>query len=71
MTIKIRVDLIIKDKTIELSFEEAKEIYIQLQPLFYRDTYMQFPHGIRGQLYNTKEEIDKNIFGPGRGLKYD
>lgn len=68
MTIKIKVDLIIKDKTIELSFEEAKEIYIQLQPLFYRDTYMQFPQGIRGQLYNTKEEIDKNIFGIGMRL---
>ena len=71
MTIKIRIELIIKDKPIEFSFEEAKEIYIQLQPLFYRDTYMQFPQGIRGQLYNTNEEIDKNIFGPGRGLKYD
>ena len=68
MTIKIKVDLIIKDKTIELSFEEAKEIYIQLQPLFYRDTYMQFPQGIRGQLYNTKEEINKNRFGTGMGL---
>ena len=68
MTIKIKVDLIIKDKTIELSFEEAKEIYYQLQPLFNKDS---FPQGIRGQLYNTKEEIDKNIFGPGRGLKYD
>lgn len=68
MTIKIKVDLIIKDKTIELSFEEAKEIYYQLQPLFNKYTYMQFPHGIRGQLYNTKEEIDKNRFGTGMGL---
>ncbi len=68
MTIKIRVELIIKDKPIEFSFEEAKEIYIQLQPLFYRDTYMQFPQGIRGQLYNTKEEIYQNRFGTGMGL---
>ena len=68
MTIKIRIELIIKDKPIEFSFEEAKEIYIQLQPLFYRDTYMQFPQGIRGQLYNTKEEIDKNRFDTGMGL---
>jgi len=68
MTIKIKVDLIIKDKTIELSFEEAKEIYYQLQPLFNKDTYMQFPQGIRGQLYNTKEEFYKNRFGTGMGL---
>lgn len=34
MTIKIKVDLIIKDKVIELSFEEAKEIYYQLKALF-------------------------------------
>lgn len=56
MTIKIRVDLIIKDKTIELSFEEAKEIYYQLKPLFDKEDFKYFPPGVRG---------DSNRIGPG------
>ena len=56
MTIKIKVDLIIKDKTIELSFEEAKEIYYQLQPLFNKDSFIHYPPGIRGE---------SNKIGPG------
>lgn len=32
MTIKIKVELTIKDKTVELTFDEAKALYFQLKP---------------------------------------
>jgi len=33
MTIKIKVELTIKDKTVELTFDEAKALYFQLKPI--------------------------------------
>jgi len=33
MTVKIKVELTIKDKTVELTFDEAKALFYQLKPL--------------------------------------
>jgi len=48
MTIKIKVELTIKDKTVELTFEEAKILFQQLKPLFDKESYFKVPDDLRG-----------------------
>jgi len=69
MTIKIKVDLIIKDKVIKVSFQEAKEIYFQLKALFpieqIADYYPQnYPQKIRHGQYG----LSQNPMIKGAGL---